>query len=191
MDWSLRVFFNHDRDLYIREYHVGHEMKYLFGPRQVSPVSANSYEKFMKTPERNKTLETKRSYEDIKTAVFLAEMYPLNLQWNTVETRETFFFLGKIQERLHCRNSRNRFMYLSFWMLFQANPGYKVQVSFTGNFGIYANDKESCFDWVEIKYKNDVTSAGPRLVLMVETQPIKDPHSPQYSRLLWMLLADM
>ena len=44
----------------------------------------------------------------------------------------------------------------------QANPRYNVRVQFTDSFGVYANDKETCFHWVEIKYANDLTPAGPR-----------------------------
>ena len=49
-----------------------------------------------------------------------------------------------------------------FILFFQAPPGYKVMLSFTGAFGVYFYNLESCFHWVEVKYDRDLVFAGPR-----------------------------
>ena len=44
----------------------------------------------------------------------------------------------------------------------QAPRGYKIQMRFEGNFGVYCHYHQQCFHWVEVKYAGNLDEPGPR-----------------------------
>lgn len=43
----------------------------------------------------------------------------------------------------------------------QAPENYAVNLQFVGDFGLYC-EYNSCYHWVEVKYKSDIGLEGPR-----------------------------
>ena len=53
-------------------------------------------------------------------------------------------------------------MFIVDFFFVQAPHGFKVQLVFTDEFGVYCHNQGQCYHWVEVRYSQEIGLPGPR-----------------------------